>query len=484
MIRNLLKDTLLYTISSLTSRALGLFLLPFYTRVFSPADYGILSIMTISMTFIVLLISLQLDQSVARYYIAARSLLYKQAVATSGLVYYLVVFFMASIFGSIFAKPLSYLLLGQQIQMIVIVAAIYLFLSTILIYNTNLLKWRFEARKMAILSMGNVFLTIGLIVIFVGVFKIGVLGVFVGQSLSAFILIFISFWLVRSSYNFYTISFRVLSRMIQFGLPLVPAALAIYLMQYSDQLIIRKLLNLHELGLYSLAIRIASVVLLFHTGFQMAWGPHVYRNYNKPDAKVKIQKVFCYLISASLVVLLGLTVFSPELLRVFATPPFYSANIAVPYLVASIVMTSLGGYFSMGFGIAQKNWTLAYINIFGAALNIGLNFSLIPYLGIQGAGLSTFLSSGIVAIISISLSNRHYYVCYPIFKVIFLAFIVLLMLIGFQKGIGNHISIFYILLKLGMILSFCLSIFIIQIISIKEFYLAINMFRVKPGRKG
>ena len=62
------RDSLIYGIASILSRSLGLLLLPVYTRILNPQDYGVLDLITTAALFINLVIVLEVGQGFARYW--------------------------------------------------------------------------------------------------------------------------------------------------------------------------------------------------------------------------------------------------------------------------------------------------------------------------------------------------------------------------------------------------------------------------------
>ena len=64
--------------------------------------------------------------------------------------------------------------------------------------------------------------------------------------------------------------------MNRFGLPLVPAALALWVINLIDRLFINGFKGQAEVGIYSLAVRIASVIVFLMTAFQLAWPAFAY----------------------------------------------------------------------------------------------------------------------------------------------------------------------------------------------------------------
>jgi len=74
MVKRFLRDSVVYSLSTFISRGISFFLIPIYTRVFSPEDYGIIDIMAIFASIIHLTVALEISQSVARFFADAGSL--------------------------------------------------------------------------------------------------------------------------------------------------------------------------------------------------------------------------------------------------------------------------------------------------------------------------------------------------------------------------------------------------------------------------
>ena len=88
----LLSDVIIYSISSFLSKGISFLLLPLYTRIFSTYEYGILDILSVSIVLLTLLVSCQIEQGVARFFIDSKSHEMKQAIATTGFFHTLIIF--------------------------------------------------------------------------------------------------------------------------------------------------------------------------------------------------------------------------------------------------------------------------------------------------------------------------------------------------------------------------------------------------------
>ena len=68
MLKQFFKDSFIYGLSNVITRGIALILLPLYTQVFSPADYGVIEILSIVATIVNLIVALEISQAVALYY--------------------------------------------------------------------------------------------------------------------------------------------------------------------------------------------------------------------------------------------------------------------------------------------------------------------------------------------------------------------------------------------------------------------------------
>ena len=68
MFKAALRDSLIYGLASILSRGLAIFLLPIYTRVLSPADYGVYDLLVTLVALANLVVALEVSQGLARYW--------------------------------------------------------------------------------------------------------------------------------------------------------------------------------------------------------------------------------------------------------------------------------------------------------------------------------------------------------------------------------------------------------------------------------
>ncbi len=72
---------------------------------------------------------------------------------------------------------------------------------------------------------------------------------------------------------------------IKYGLPFVPTFLITWIFQSFDKLALRNYCDFTEIGLYSAAFKVVSVMSLIQVGFSNFWTPVSYESYeNDPES--------------------------------------------------------------------------------------------------------------------------------------------------------------------------------------------------------
>ncbi len=188
---------------------------------------------------------------------------------------------------------------------------------------------------------------------------------------------------------------RLFRAMNRFGMPLVPAQLAIWTINFVDRLFIATFKGQAEVGYYSIGVRIASATLLLLTAFRLAWPAFAYSIEDENEARRTYGYVLTYVLFITCWVSLGLALLAPWIVRLLtARPEFYAGARVVGLLSFSAVAWGAYTVVAIGIGRArftQFNWVVSGV---AAVINVALCFALIPPYGMIGAAIATAASMG------------------------------------------------------------------------------------------
>lgn len=415
-IMKFLKDSVTYAVSGAATTFIGVVMVPIYTRMFAPAEYGALDLISSLIALLILFLLLGQPSAVGRFYVdAADAGDAKVSASTSGSFLMLTSLATAAII-LIFYKGLAQLLHGTQDYASAVALAICAAPFMVQFrFLQNLLKWRQEPVRYAGLSIASLVIGLSVTIYLVVIAKLGITGVFAATLVNSILFCCLGLFMVRTSLAL-TFSWSRLRELMAFGVPMIALSLSYYFLTFSSRYIIRYYLDLDEVGMYAIGVRVASVLALLLNGFQMAMGPFVYSHYQDEKSRETFSKTFDYVSVATVMSVTALSLFGADIVAKFATQDYLPGHKVVPLLASGTAAYGLGAYFSFGIGISKKTVHKAWTGIVAAVLNVALSLLLVPVMGIHGAALATFCSFLVLAVLQMWRSQKLWHVPYRFWR--------------------------------------------------------------------
>ncbi|HYR06277.1 MAG TPA: oligosaccharide flippase family protein [Longimicrobium sp.] len=412
MLRAFLKDGLAYGLAGILARSVSLLLVPLYTRVLAPADYGTLDLLVVLASLVNLTVALEISQAVVRLYPDAPTPDDRVELASTALFFTLGAYALFAAVAAVGAAPLGGVLLdAPERASLIRLAVASIWAGGILYFAQAQLRTELKARGYAVVSLVVAGVTIAVSVVLVLWLRWGVAGVLWAQLAGNLAGAALALHSTRSSFAL-RFDGAKLRAMLAFSAPLVPSGIAVFVALYVDRIVIKEMMTLHDVGLFGVGYRLASLASLLVLGFQAALTPLVYTHYREPDTPRQIARLFRWFLALGIGVVAVLSLFAPELLRVFAAPEYASAARVVPLLAPAVVASGMY-VFAPGLALAKRTGSIALVTTLGAVLNTVLNLLLVPRLGIAGAAASTLVSALCVFAAYMASSQRHYPVPHP-----------------------------------------------------------------------
>lgn len=407
MIRAFFRDSLIYTIPAILSRGLSIILVPLYTRVLSPVDYGALDMLMVFGSLANLTVALEVSQGVARFYAAEEEREKKVQYASTAFWFTLFCYTLFLVATISLAPLLSQFIIGRaDLDPVFRLGMAYIWANGIFYLVQNQFRWELRSKQYAVCSVLVTLTTASLAVTLAYFLGWGLSGLLWGMLGGALAGCFYGISSLRASFQPVFKKER-LKEMLLFSAPLVPSGIAVFISHYIDRLMINHFLSLGDLGLYGIGFRLSSIVGLVMVGFQGALTPLIYTNYKSPDTPGQVAVIFRAFLFFALMLFFGLAGFADEILRLLTTPEYYSAAGVVVFLVPAILISNMY-IFAPGIGIAKKTHLTLWINIGGALANTCFNYFLIPLFGIRGAAAATLLGYVFVFTAYMRFSQKFY----------------------------------------------------------------------------
>jgi O-antigen/teichoic acid export membrane protein len=225
-------------------------------------------------------------------------------------------------------------------------------------------------------------------VVFVAVFHWGAIGLVVG-NFTGTLVVYVALVAYRTEQLGLEFDRTLFRGMQRFGMPLVPSALALWAINFVDREFLVWYTNKAEVGVYSAAVKIASVITFVMIAFRTAWPAFAYSIEDDREAQRTYSFVLTYVVFVTCWLALALGLLAPWILQLITTKPFYPAqNVVAPLAFGA---AAFGAYVVVQIGTGRARQTRANWVVTGAAalLNVALNLALIPPYGRMGAAIAT-----------------------------------------------------------------------------------------------
>jgi O-antigen/teichoic acid export membrane protein len=385
--QRVLRDGTVYALAGVLSQGIAFLLFPFFAHVFEPRDYGIIDLLGVVMILASLTVALEVAQGLGRHYAELADDAERRVYASTAWLFTLGSYTLLALLALAAAGPLTDLLLGDDVDpsiMRVAIGAIWCYGVGYMVID--LLRWRMRPRQFAFVSVTTTAVVTASSAIYVLALDLGVEGAFLGQLTGFATGGALALWLNRDMLGL-RFSAERLRRMLAYSVPLVPASIGVFLNGYADRLAIQSKLSLADVGIYGVGYRLSLIVGLTLIGFQGALLPQVLSRHADPGTPFQLTRIFRLFCALALTVLVLVSTFADELIRLLTPPEYYAADDIVPLVVAAAFFAGMY-IFAPGLNIAKRTLPVAAITVLGGLANLGLAFALVVPLGIEGAALS------------------------------------------------------------------------------------------------
>jgi O-antigen/teichoic acid export membrane protein len=251
-------------------------------------------------------------------------------------------------------------------------------------------------------------------VLFLVTYDMGVEGIFLAGVVSSATTLAILVPVIVANFR-PRIARPLLSAMVTYGWPTVPAGLAAMAIQVIDRPVLEALTDTATVGIYQANYRLGIFMMLVVSMVDFAWRPFMFSHAADSDARQMFARVLSYFVLLMAVVFVLLYLFldavvqAPVFLGYSILPEAYWSGLSiVPVVLMGYVFLGMSNIFSAGLYLERQRSKLPLVTFAGAAVNIISNLLLIPLWGIMGAAVATLLSYTLMAVMMYILGTRAY----------------------------------------------------------------------------
>jgi O-antigen/teichoic acid export membrane protein len=418
--RELIKSFLSFGLATVIERVIAFVLLPIYTRYFTTAEFGVIDLITVVIGMIIIFAHLQLETSLQRYYFDyegdEKNLFISTIVITMVILSVILMIILA--LGSGLVSQL--VLKNVHYSNLFILAAVQIPFINYSMLALVILRYEKKNKLFTIMISVKMLLTVLFTVIFVVWLRMGLNGVFYAQLIGLVVSSVLLFFSIRE-FSTYKISNGLLKKAFAYAIPQFPARIGSVLLTYANRFFMVGYLTLSAVGIYSLSLKLASVLQLVYAAFVMAWAPFMFEQRKRDNHKEVFAKVLLLTASPLFLLVSIISIFSKELVYIVASPKFLSASHYLGALCLYFALFIFKEIVDIGPKFTEKTKYLSYTFFISLVVNlVSLYFSVKLY-GLEGVVYSMLLTNTVLLIVSWVISNKLYYIPYNAWQFIFMA---------------------------------------------------------------
>lgn len=212
----------------------------------------------------------------------------------------------------------------------------------------------------------------------------------------------------------HTLSFRIdhalAKDLLVRGWPLIFSGFMIMIYMRIDQIMLGEMVNDHEVGMYSAALKLSEIWYIIPTIICNSFFPSIIDG-KKISQKIyfkKFQRLFDILFLISLVIAIGVTIFSGQIIHILYGDQYSDASIILTVHIWAAVFVFVGVGSTNFFIIENLQIKTFTRTALGAIANIILNLLLIPKYFALGAAVATLISQFLSSYVFDLLSRKTY----------------------------------------------------------------------------
>lgn len=385
----LIKNTGLFALASISTKLISFIFLPLYTAFLTTEEYAIADLSMVMQSLLWPILSLSLTEGVLRF--ALDKEYDKDEVFTNatllivpGTVISCFIFLFVNFNDSLYAYRGYFL-------------AYYIVVS----FNTYLSVVCRTIDKIKLIVSNSILSSLLIAVcnlLFLTKFGMGVKGYFgaliIGNGVSALRYFFAGD--IRTHFKLSAWNRKLIKQILIYSIPMIPNTIFWWINSSLDKICLTSMVGLTAVGLYSVADKVSSALSLCTNVFNQAWSISAVKQYKEQDSEAFFSNIFNIYNTVLSILAAVLLVMTKYIAKIMFANDFYEAWVYVPFLVIAFYFNGLNVYYGTIFTTNKKTGLIFWTTGIGAVFNIVFNILLINYVGTIGAAIATAFSNYVV----------------------------------------------------------------------------------------
>lgn len=413
--------------SNLVIKGINFFLLPLYTKYLNPEMLGISDSISNLTAILFPMLVMGLDSAFSAFYFDKHDENHHLSVFNTVRITMLSAS-LIPILISIAAKPIASLLFGNSTY--------YLLVAVSLVsvsFNLWHLPFSLLARmrnRMGLFALVNTTASLGMIIlniVFLTIMNLGAYSLILSTACIQLLQFLMYRFLLGEKLEVSRFNKPLLEQMMAFSLPLIPNALAMWVLALSDRYIILHYCGADQVGLYGVAARFAAAVSLVANGIYMSYTTYAYDKKGEADDKMSYSRILNAFIYAIMGICVTASIWAREIIDIMTENSYAGTAVLIAPILFGQLFYGINTLIGYAITFEKKSNYILIITTAGAVVNVILNLMFIPKHGALAASYTTLASYMLMVALTYYFAQKLYHVEYETRKLTLSIFVALVL---------------------------------------------------------
>ncbi len=392
-INNLMKNSAVFMVGNFASKILMFLLLPLYTNVLNPAEYGEMDIYISILAVLYSIVSLQSCESVFRFMVDAKSEQEKTSVISNA--------FAVALLGTVLFSA-GMLIYGALTNFkYTLVFILYVAFNIFSVFSQQAIRG---------LNYTVIYSTIGVLativqvlgnVVFIYACKMGAVSLLWAHVVT-YIFVFMCILVKCNFFKYFKASAVNLSTVkehLKFNIPLLPNALCIWGVSSLGKYLLLFFYSTSEVGLLAFSTKFSQLITAVNSILFLAWQQSAISEYNSEDKHEYATEIFNKFVALELSAIAIIIPCVKFLVFSVMGEQYRLAWVYIPVFFIGALFVFMGNFVSIGFFGAKKTNTVFYASLAAMIIYFALGYFGAKHWYILGVGVAYAIAQFIYFIV-------------------------------------------------------------------------------------
>jgi O-antigen/teichoic acid export membrane protein len=410
-LQKVLRHGSVYLFVSFLGKGIGILMLPVYTRLLSPEDYGHLSTIMSIGSVVGIFMSLQVDAAYSRLFFEYNKDLNKLKTLLSTCFWFTLGWgFFVYLMSIWYIYLFSYQLNFSGLFFLVVIGVLSPLFSKIGLIGVLFFK---QTHQSKIFATGQIMVlviahTLSIILLLNTELKAAARLI---PDLIATITVAFYYTTLNQKKGLlgFTFDVDVLKKLLTYGLAILPGVAASWIYGLSDRILLSSLRTFQETGIYSVGYELGRIIPMVNLAIFMAYKPIMFSKLteNFTQGLKSLAKPFTALYFSHGLIAILVVIFSKDIVSLFTDKEFHSASGILAIITVSFFIASQTAIYQNILEFKKKILTLSGIVAISGFANLALNLIFIPKYGMYAAAYTTLAAFSINTTLIIYIARRE-----------------------------------------------------------------------------